>query len=464
MVRKKELQPLQKGEKLDGEKKIAGDLREIDAEGKEKGKVYVRVVNCNFAELKGEDMKEEWAKQCEKARKKGLKQPQRKWYFCWYGSKNEALDAEKWHFPDGFFPLATMTAVHRSPERQESERDQFLVKYSAGSKETLIYRREQGKALDAWVEGLDMANQEIRENMKEEKEAEEMEEKEKAKARMMHGQLVAFGWAFEQISRVVLITMIEQICAVLAAPAKKDTPKSRLDRKEMAGEQTPLMDERAANPDESGSGFGLLAVILIVPRLVGAGIGFGIYKLGDTVKYDLHLAKLQHDAYGFFFVSIYLFSFMVHFINVFPMVYKGKIMKQDAGNLRANMLIYRTLGSDSKQQVILEEPGDFFGLACFDIAEGGVEDGPVGEYNRANRSLGHFVENSAGAMLCMLLAGYVFPFPAAVLVVILLLGRIVHQIGYASSYGKHAPGFMLHMIGAAGLEGLVLMSAYHLLF
>lgn len=24
------------------------------------------------------------------------------------------------------------------------------------------------------------------------------------------------------------------------------------------------------------------------------------------------------------------------------------------------------------------------------------EDGPVGEYNRANRSLGHFVENSAG--------------------------------------------------------------------
>ena len=32
----------------------------------------------------------------------------------------EALDPEKWHFPDGFFPLATMTAVHRSPERQDS--------------------------------------------------------------------------------------------------------------------------------------------------------------------------------------------------------------------------------------------------------------------------------------------------------------------------------------------------------
>ncbi|CAE7944130.1 MTERF6, partial [Symbiodinium sp. KB8] len=191
MVKKKELQPLQKGQKLDGERKIAvlaktlqGDLREIDLEGKEKGKVYVRTIHCNFAELKGDDMKEEWAKQCEKARKKGLKYPQRKWYFAWYGSKNEATDPEKWHHPDGFFPLATMTAVHRSPERQ----DQFLVKYTAGAKETLVYRREQGKALDAWVEGLDLANQEIRENMKEEKEKEEMEEKEKAKAKMMHGQ------------------------------------------------------------------------------------------------------------------------------------------------------------------------------------------------------------------------------------------------------------------------------------
>ncbi|CAE7587807.1 unnamed protein product, partial [Symbiodinium sp. CCMP2456] len=65
MVKKKELQPLQKGEKLDGERKIAvlaktlqGDLREIDLEGTEKGKVHVRTIYCNFAELKGDDMKE----------------------------------------------------------------------------------------------------------------------------------------------------------------------------------------------------------------------------------------------------------------------------------------------------------------------------------------------------------------------------------------------------------------------
>lgn len=51
--------------RLDGERKIAvlaktlsGDLREIDQEGKERGKVFIRTLQCNFAELKGEDMKE----------------------------------------------------------------------------------------------------------------------------------------------------------------------------------------------------------------------------------------------------------------------------------------------------------------------------------------------------------------------------------------------------------------------
>jgi hypothetical protein len=34
-------------------------------------------------------------------------------------SAQEALDAEKWHYPDGFFMLASMTQVHRAPQRQD---------------------------------------------------------------------------------------------------------------------------------------------------------------------------------------------------------------------------------------------------------------------------------------------------------------------------------------------------------
>lgn len=47
-------------------------------------------------------------------------------------------------------------------------------------------------------------------------------------------------------------------------------------------------------------------------------------------------------------------------------------MRLSSGNLRANMMIYKQLGSKDGQYVVLET------------------EGPVGCYNRANRSLFHF--------------------------------------------------------------------------
>ena len=40
--------------------------------------------SCNYAELQGSKMVEEMAKQKEKAEKKGLKAPEKKWYWVWY--------------------------------------------------------------------------------------------------------------------------------------------------------------------------------------------------------------------------------------------------------------------------------------------------------------------------------------------------------------------------------------------
>eukprot|EP00930_Biecheleria_cincta_P004398 TRINITY_DN105311_c0_g1_i1.p1 TRINITY_DN105311_c0_g1~~TRINITY_DN105311_c0_g1_i1.p1 ORF type:complete len:550 (+),score=110.43 TRINITY_DN105311_c0_g1_i1:129-1778(+) len=194
MVKKKEILPLAPNAKLTGEKKVfvlskvlEGALRKIDLEtSKENGTVYVRVIQCNFSELKGEDQKEEWKKQLEKAAKKGLSQPERKWYVALYENKNAALDAKKWHYPDVFFPLMCITSVHRSPERQ----DQFLIKYTAGSKETLCFRREGGKSLDSWVDGFDIAFQELRDSAKEQQASEDLHEREIGRARQLHQQWV----------------------------------------------------------------------------------------------------------------------------------------------------------------------------------------------------------------------------------------------------------------------------------
>jgi hypothetical protein len=82
------------GGKLEGQARIGllarcleGSLREIGDSGKDMGKPYIKVICCNYAELKGDDMKEEMSRQEEKAKKKGLREVERKWYWVWYEDK-----------------------------------------------------------------------------------------------------------------------------------------------------------------------------------------------------------------------------------------------------------------------------------------------------------------------------------------------------------------------------------------
>lgn len=70
---------------------------------------------------------------------------------------------------------------------------------------------------------------------------------------------------------------------------------------------------------------------------------------------------------------------MVSWVNQFPMLYKHKVMRINSGNLRANMMIYKELGS--------KENAPYVGLET---------EGPVGCYNRANRSLFHFTDTWCG--------------------------------------------------------------------
>lgn len=163
--------------KLEGNQKIdclgrccTGPLREVAKDGKEAGKVFIRVINCNFAELQGDDMKSEMAKQWKKAQEKGLQALPKKWYFVWYEDKKAAYHERKWHEPDGYIPMTAISKINRQPERN----DQFVISYvEDGSKSTLVYRRDGGKSLDVWIDGLDMCFNACRDLVKEEKENED---------------------------------------------------------------------------------------------------------------------------------------------------------------------------------------------------------------------------------------------------------------------------------------------------
>jgi uncharacterized membrane protein YecN with MAPEG domain len=118
-------------------------------------------------------------------------------------------------------------------------------------------------------------------------------------------------------------------------------------------------------------------------------------------------------------------------------------MKPKSGNIRANSLIYKVIGNGNhKNAVVLNDEGD------------------IGKYNRANRSLNHFVENSIPFILSILLGGYVYALPTFVLTIIFFIGRVIHQYGYAEKgYGGHAPGFGLILLSTEILNGLLLLVA-----
>ena len=86
-------------------------------------------------------------------------------------------------------------------------------------------------------------------------------------------------------------------------------------------------------------------------------------------------------------------------------------MRRGAGKLRANMFIYKMIGETTSKRTfaaILDEEGD------------------VGNYNWANRSLNHFVENSFSTIVAILLNSFVYGVPTLVLVCLYAVGRIMH--------------------------------------
>jgi len=126
------------------------------------------------------------------------------------------------------------------------------------------------------------------------------------------------------------------------------------------------------------------------------------------------------------------------FLNFYPMMYKDGIMTMKSGNLRANMQILKLAEQKSAEPeyVVLET------------------EGVIGQYNRANRSLTHFVENAMHFVLLLPLAMYVQPFPTFILTLVFCLGRVMHQTGYAVGYGSHAAGFGLATLATAILAGM----------
>jgi hypothetical protein len=180
---------------------------------------------------------------------------------------------------------------------------------------------------------------------------------------------------------------------------------------------------------------------LFVPLVIGFAIALGVYNYTGKDKYDKNMQAVLTNDGGWAFLSVVVLGRLVGFANLYPMSHKGKVMRGKSGNLRANMFVYKLIGDKAPaNKVVMEDEGD------------------LGAFNRANRSLHHMVENFGSVVASIGLLSGVFPRPTFALVCLFAVGRVLHQVGYTTGYGSHGLGFVLsNMLAASTMEGLCLI-------
>ena len=198
------------------------------------------------------------------------------------------------------------------------------------------------------------------------------------------------------------------------------------------------MDTKAHLPSEQNVNVPKALAFIFVPLMIGSAIAFATYTLGNTDKYNAKIDVIIENDTVWLYLALIILGRTIAFLNSYATMKYKKSMK---GNVRANPFIYKVIGENAPKNVsvVFEEDGD------------------VGKYNRANRSVHHMIENFGGFVASLYAAGSVFPFPVFVLVCLFCVGRVLHQRGYTAKFGGHGPGFMISMLAMSTVEGLLLV-------
>ena len=183
-----------------------------------------------------------------------------------------------------------------------------------------------------------------------------------------------------------------------------------------------------------------LAIMMCAVPAIGLGLAAAVDAAIGHNSDQLDAMGVNNTHYTF--LTAWVFSLGVVFLNMYPMVWKSRVMRGKSGNLRANMYIFKQAGDGAPANAVVLDT-----------------DADAGSYNRANRSLHHFTENMAGFLVTFYLDSQIWPVATFVITLLYVAGRILHQVGYANKgYGGHGAGFGVAVLTQAILSGFCLLA------
>ena len=161
----------------------------------------------------------------------------------------------------------------------------------------------------------------------------------------------------------------------------------------------------------------------------------------EWTRWEPKIIQIADGDYQWVYLSAFVFSIMSNSLNNYPTVHKMKIMTYNSSNLRSNMFIYKLAAEGSPEsRVILSTDGD------------------EGRYNRANRSLYHFLENSMPMIFGIALNSWVFPRIVFYLTMLMFVGRFFYtQQITRHGFGLHRAAFYMIIISHYMLGGMTII-------
>lgn len=180
----------------------------------------------------------------------------------------------------------------------------------------------------------------------------------------------------------------------------------------------------------------LYSVMTSIALAVGLGIAYAVYAFGARDKYDAKIDLLAGYDLGWVYMGLFVIKIFQLFINI------NLGMSRKAAKVNVpDQQVYKVGGDGAPQGYVLMEL-----------------EGDLGRFNRAQRALQNYIEGLPIFLAFAVFVGFVFPFPAFVLIVLFMASKTAYAVGYTKDAKSRMKGGMISMICSEVLQGLLLVA------
>eukprot|EP00930_Biecheleria_cincta_P061582 TRINITY_DN47148_c0_g1_i1.p1 TRINITY_DN47148_c0_g1~~TRINITY_DN47148_c0_g1_i1.p1 ORF type:complete len:232 (-),score=33.06 TRINITY_DN47148_c0_g1_i1:81-722(-) len=170
---------------------------------------------------------------------------------------------------------------------------------------------------------------------------------------------------------------------------------------------------------------------------IGFGIGYAVYKLGATAKYDAKIDTLAKQDLGWIYLG--LVASKLTFVTINTNL--GIRRKAAKVNVPDQHVYQVHTGSKPALGYVLME-----------------SQGVLGAFNRAQRALQNYLEALPNYLATFFAAGYVFPFPTFITSIIFGASRMAAAIGYTAEPNGRMAGNIFGTLLQDILQGFIILA------